>query len=189
MRYQINSTYLIWTVELVVRKVLNYNLIVTYAGENLREVLLSKLLKHEYVQTHWSTITRHIDNTVLKDTLLLKILETWIDIRANSFIKTWINAMKRKSAELYSRPSIAQKSEPALWKTLQQSRKWHLFYVTSSSFLKSTLQGFTFVEIFAKFPKIFFGSPIFSTRNSILKFENLWYVRLFSSFVQVSRFL
>ena len=48
------------TVELLVRRVLNYNLIVTHAGEDLREVLLSKLLKHEYVQTYWSTITRHI---------------------------------------------------------------------------------------------------------------------------------
>ena len=63
-------------VELAVRRVLNYNLIVTYAGENLREVLLSRLLKHKYVQSYWSTITRHTDNTVSKDTLLLKILQT-----------------------------------------------------------------------------------------------------------------
>ena len=91
------------TVELVVRRVLNYNLIVTYAGENLREVLLSKLLKHEYVETYWSTITRHIDNTVLKDTLLLIILQSWINIRANSFIKTSINVTRRKSAKLYSK--------------------------------------------------------------------------------------
>ena len=93
-------------VELVVRRVLNCNLIVTYAGEELREVLLSKLLKHEYVQIYWSTITRHIDNTVLIDTLQLKILQTWINIRAYFFIKTWINVMKRKSAKLYSRSSI-----------------------------------------------------------------------------------
>ena len=42
--------------------------------------------------------------------------------------------------------------------------------MTSNSFLKSTLQEFTFVEIFAKFPKMFFGNPIFSARDSILKF-------------------
>ena len=65
----------IGTVELVVSRVLNYNLIVTYAGEKLKEVLLSKLLKHDYLQTCWSTITRHTDNTVLKDTLLLQILQ------------------------------------------------------------------------------------------------------------------
>ena len=93
--------------KLVARRVLNYNLIATYAGENLREVLLSKLLKHDYVQTYWSTIAIHIDNTVLKDMLLLKMLQTWINIRANFFITTWINVIKRKSAGLYSRSSIA----------------------------------------------------------------------------------
>ena len=59
----------------------------------------------------------------LKDMLLLKKLQTWINIRANSSIKTWINVIKRKSAKLYSRSSIAQKLEPALRKTLQQSTK------------------------------------------------------------------
>ena len=119
--YEVSDQFylLIRTVELVVRRVLNYNLIVTYAGEDLREIQLSKLLKHEYVQTYWSTITRHIDNTVLKDTLPLKILQTWMNIRAKYFIKTWINVMKIKSAKLYSRSSITQKSEPALRKTLQ----------------------------------------------------------------------
>ena len=114
--YEVSDQFYLFirTVELIVRRVLNYNLIVTYAGEDLREVLLSKLLKHEYVQTYWSTITRHIDNKVLKDTLLLKILQTWGNIRAYSFIKTWLNVMKRKSAKLYSRSSIAQKSEPAI---------------------------------------------------------------------------
>ena len=123
--YEVSDQFYLFirTVELVVRRVLNYNLIVTYAGEDLREVLLSKVLKHENVQNYWSTITRHIDNKNLKDTLLFKILQTWVDIRVYSFIKTWLNVMKRKSAKLYSRSSIAQKSEPALRKTLQQSRK------------------------------------------------------------------
>ena len=93
--YEVSDQFYLFirTVELVVRRVLNYNLIVTYAGENLREVLLSKLLKHEYVQTYWSTITRHIDNTVSKDTLLLKILQTWVNIRASSFTKTFIKTI------------------------------------------------------------------------------------------------
>ena len=64
----------ICTVELVARRMLNYSLILTYAGKNLSEVLLPKLLKYEYVRTYWSTITKHIDNTVLKDALLLGIL-------------------------------------------------------------------------------------------------------------------
>ena len=41
-----------------------------------------------------------VDNIVLKNTLLLKILQTWINVLANSFNKTWINVMKGKSAKL-----------------------------------------------------------------------------------------
>ena len=47
-----------------------------------------------------STITRHIDNSILKDTLQLKILWTCVKIRANSFIKTLVNIMKRKSTKV-----------------------------------------------------------------------------------------
>ena len=46
-----------------------------------------------------STIARHINNSVLQGTLRLKILWTWIKIRANSFIKTLANYMKRKINE------------------------------------------------------------------------------------------
>ena len=42
---------------------------------------------------------RHINYSVLKDTLWLKILRTWIKIRANYFIKTLVNNMKRKINE------------------------------------------------------------------------------------------
>ena len=38
---------------------------------------------------------RHIDS-ISKDTLQLKILPTWINVRANSFTKTWVNIIKRK---------------------------------------------------------------------------------------------
>ena len=37
----------------------------------------------------FSTIARHIDNSILKNTRELPILQTWINIGANSFIKTW----------------------------------------------------------------------------------------------------
>ena len=114
----------IHTIELVVRTLLNYNLIATHAGEDLKET--SKL---EHVKCYWSTITKHISHTVLKDTLLLKILQTCIDVSPNSFIKSWINVMERTSTELYSKSSMAQKSKPALRRTWHQSRKLHLFPV------------------------------------------------------------
>ena len=50
-----------------------------------------KLLDHSYVQSPFSTNTRHIDNSILKDTLQFFILRTWINMRAKSFIKTSVN--------------------------------------------------------------------------------------------------
>ena len=44
----------------------------------------------------FSTIARHINNSILKNTLCLKILWTWIKIRA----KTLVNIMKRKSTKV-----------------------------------------------------------------------------------------
>ena len=50
-------------------------------------------------KAHW----QHI----LKDTQPLKIVWTWIEIRANSFIKTWVNIIKQKST-LYASFSVRQ---------------------------------------------------------------------------------
>ena len=43
---------------------------------------------------------KFLNNSILKVTLRLKILWTWIKIRANSFIKTLVNNMKRKSTKV-----------------------------------------------------------------------------------------
>ena len=48
----------------------------------------------------FSAIARHINNSILKDTLRMKILWTWIKIRANFFIKTLVKNMKRKSTKV-----------------------------------------------------------------------------------------
>ena len=47
----------------------------------------------------FSTITRHIDNSILKDTLQLYILRTWINMRAKSFIKTSVNVTETRIDE------------------------------------------------------------------------------------------
>ena len=59
------------------------------------KVLFRKLLDHGYVQVS----SQQLRGT-LKDTLWLKVLWTWIKIRANSFIKTLVNNMKRKSTKV-----------------------------------------------------------------------------------------
>ena len=59
------------------------------------KVAFWKLLDHSYVQSSFSINTRHIENSILKDTLQLNIFRTWINLRATSFIKTSVN-MKKK---------------------------------------------------------------------------------------------
>ena len=56
-----------------------------------------KLLYHNYVQSSFSAITRHIDSILKNNHPKVEDLRTWIKIRSNSFIKTWINIMKQKS--------------------------------------------------------------------------------------------
>ena len=93
-----------------------------------------KLLDHSYIQSSFSIIVKHIDNSILKDTLQLKILRTWIKIRSNSFIKTWVNMMKRKPTKVLRELSVAPKLEPAIQRTLQQNR-WNFIYFYKLLFL------------------------------------------------------
>ena len=51
-----------------------------------------KLLDHSYVRSSFSTITIHIDNSLLKDALQFNILRTWMNIRAKSFIKSLVKS-------------------------------------------------------------------------------------------------
>ena len=70
----------------------------------------------------FSAIARHICNSILKDILLLEILRAWIKIRANSFIKTWVNIVIRKSAKVPWKLSLAKKCDPTLQRKLHHSR-------------------------------------------------------------------
>ena len=55
---------------------------------NFFESAILKVTRSQFIQSSLSTMVRYIDNRILKDTLKLKILRTWIKILANSFIKT-----------------------------------------------------------------------------------------------------
>ena len=57
----------------------------------LSKVAFWKLLDHIYLQSPFSTITRHIDNRILKDTLQFYVSRTWINMRAKFLIKTVVD--------------------------------------------------------------------------------------------------
>ena len=58
------------------------------------------------VQRSFSKITSHIENNILKDTLQLNNLRTWINIRAKYFIKTLVNIMKQKSMKVLGKEKL-----------------------------------------------------------------------------------
>ena len=92
------------------------------------KVAFWKLLDHSYVQSSFPIITRHIENSILKDTLQLNILRTWIKLRAKSFIKTSVN-MKQKSMKVPGKRSLAQISKCALRRTLHLNRQRFINFV------------------------------------------------------------
>ena len=85
------------------------------------KVAFWKLLDHSNIQSSFPIITRHIENSILKDTLQLIIFRTWINLSASSLIKTSVN-MKQKSMTVPRKRSVAQKSKCALRRTLNLSR-------------------------------------------------------------------
>ena len=84
------------------------------------KVTFWKLLDHSFVQSSFPIITRHIGNSILKDTLQLNIFRTWINLCATSFIKTSLN-MRQKSMTVPRKRSAVQKSKRALRRTLNLS--------------------------------------------------------------------
>ena len=87
-----------------------------------------KLLDHSYVQSSFQIITRHIENSILKDTLQLNIFRTWINLRATSFINTSVN-MKQKLITVPRKRSVAQESKRAIRRTWNLSRPRFTYFI------------------------------------------------------------
>ena len=86
-----------------------------------------KLLDHSYVQSPFSTNTRHIDNSILKATLEFFVLRTWINMRAKSFIKTLVNVTETRIDEGAWKKIVAQ-SEHLEEHFTKIETTFHLFY-------------------------------------------------------------
>ena len=65
-----------------------------------------------------STITRHIDNSILKDTLQFYILRTWINMCAKSFIKTSVNVTETIIDECAWKKTSYSKIPACTWKNI-----------------------------------------------------------------------
>ena len=89
------------------------------------------LLDHSYVQiVSCQKLQRHIDNSILRDTLQLYILRTWINMRTKSFIKTSVNVTETKIDEGAWKNISHAELQAWTWKNIltKTETTFHLFY-------------------------------------------------------------
>ena len=97
-----------------VRHVLTFDLLKTNRGEDLRDVIATKLQENNLVNNGWNILSRNMDNIKLSNVLKNQVINKWIDIRANAFVLCYIQVIKRAIGE----KKLSKKAEPALRKTL-----------------------------------------------------------------------
>ena len=88
----------------------------------------------------------HNNNSILKDTLQLKILWTWIKIRVNSFIKTLVNNMKLKPTKVPWTLSLTKKNATPHFK--EYCTKINISLVVISFFFSQTNVVFKYNALF-----------------------------------------
>ena len=122
---QVNDAMFIFvrTIENVVRSVLNVNLMRTYKGEDLRDVLEKELNKSVLIDVYWEAMSRAMPNKELGDCLKTQFIAKWVDIRARSFVNTYVQIVKHKLNQLKAEKNkssvkLSSKSEPAMRKKL-----------------------------------------------------------------------
>ena len=119
----------------------------------ISKVLFWKLLDISYVQSSFSTFSRHSDNGIWKTPCRWRFYgngSTYV------LILSWVNIMKRKWAKEPGKLSDVRKSEPVLWRT------FHLLLY--SCFFSQTNLVFKYVDrIISVFVYLFFTYlPTFS---------------------------
>ena len=91
-----------------------------YRGEDLRDHLLVKLRNNGLVILGWETLSRNFPNPKLSQILFEQMLEKWVDIRGNAYVKTFMQVLKRRlnKAAKTKGDQTFQSAEPSLRKTL-----------------------------------------------------------------------
>ena len=105
-------------IENVARTVLNKQLLKSYKGEDLRDILMEKFYKSTLIDVSWSALYKTVESKELVLFVKHVILRKWIGLRSRAFVNNWVQISKRKAKQ-----SIANKSEPSLRKSLFVSKK------------------------------------------------------------------
>uniref|UniRef100_A0A7M5WVV8 Uncharacterized protein n=2 Tax=Clytia hemisphaerica TaxID=252671 RepID=A0A7M5WVV8_9CNID len=98
--YVINDEFYIFIrrLENVIRTVLNRNLMVHYAGEDLRPLIFEKMDKSSLVRMSWDSLTKDLSDS-LSNYLKSAVFKIWTNVRANAFIKAWVTIIKLKKEQ------------------------------------------------------------------------------------------
>ena len=101
------------SMEYEVRKFFNVKLIVIYNGENLKDILLQRMLKSRRIINNFDEISNKVETEEnIKTFVLKKIMIYWINIRGNAFVKAWLDNRKLENKVL------SKKGEHSLRKEL-----------------------------------------------------------------------
>ncbi|XP_066935620.1 uncharacterized protein [Clytia hemisphaerica] len=97
----VNEVFFVFVkrMEMVVRDVLNKTLIRNYKGEDLRDLIMTKMLKNELLDRSWRGITRIVHNKELVDVIKKVIFRKWMTMRIKSFVNAWIQSIKWKASK------------------------------------------------------------------------------------------
>lgn len=83
------------SMEYVVRKIFNVELLSNYKGENLKDVLLQRMLKNKRIINYWDEVSKNVNvEEKIKIFVLKEIMICWINICGTSFVKAWLDCKK-----------------------------------------------------------------------------------------------
>ena len=85
------------SMEYVVRKIFNVELLSNYKGENLKDVLLQRMLKNKRIINYWDEVSKNVNvEEKIKIFVLKEIMICWINICGTSFVKAWLDCKNWK---------------------------------------------------------------------------------------------
>ena len=117
--FKVNSQFyqVIVKIEKLARTILNLNLFATYSGENLKDVLRKKFMACSVLLNSWKNLTISLDEHV-RSKLFQKLITKWINVRANAFVKVWLQQYKWKKSKQGEK--VTEQGEPSLRKGLSK---------------------------------------------------------------------
>ena len=86
-------------IEFEVSKILKVSFLISYCGENIREVIVEKLGDNKAIQSTWDFLTRKVANKMFTEKLKIQILNKWSNIRTHAFVNTWVQIMRQKEID------------------------------------------------------------------------------------------